>query len=181
MRKEKAEQSQQPIVAYVVAMAENYVIGYRNTLPWHFPVDLRYFRRLTWGAPVIIGRRTWESIQRPLPGRYLIILSRQKMVVPEGCVVVHSPEEALVRARAWLASRTVREIFVGGGAQVYALFQDWVQRIYLTRIHRQVTGDTYFPELPWHQWQCPVRTRWYAPYLAPGPVVSFEVWVRKSR
>ncbi len=170
-----------PIVAYVVAMAENHVIGNRNTLPWHLPVDLRYFRRLTWGAPLIIGRRTWESIQRPLPGRHLIILSRKSLQVPEGCTVVHSVEEAFARAHEWLAHRRVQEIFVGGGAQIYALFRQWVQRIYLTRIHRSATGDTYFPDWDWHQWRCIVRTLWVSPHTALMPVVSFEVWVRNPR
>ena len=134
-------------VALIAAMAENRVIGVDNTLPWHLPADLKHFRRLTTGHPVIMGRRNYESIGKPLPDRTNIVVTRNPDYRALGCLVKHSLQEALSSA-----SNTA-EIFVIGGAEIYRQAFDHADRLYLTLVHAQVNGDTYFPDFNQHQWQ----------------------------
>lgn len=136
-----------PRLVFVVAMAENRVIGRGGTLPWHLPADLAHFKRLTLGHTVLMGRKVYDSIGRPLPERRNLVLSRNPHFQAPGCTVVHSPEQALAVAG------TVPELMVIGGEQVYRLFLAQVQRIELTLVHARIPGDTVFPELPgsWHE------------------------------
>ena len=136
-----------PLISLVVAVAENGVIGDRGRLPWHIPADLRHFRHLTMGKPVVMGRRTFESIGRPLPGRRNIVITRQPDWHHAGVLVAHSFDEALRRAGA------APEVMVIGGAQVYAEALPWAQRIHLTRVHARPAGDTRFPEIDANQWE----------------------------
>lgn len=134
-------------IALIVAMSSNGVIGVDNRMPWHLSADLKRFRRITWGKPILMGRRTHESIGKPLPGRQNIVLTTNPDYRAEGCRVVHSPGEALA-----LAS-DAPEIMVIGGAALYEMFLPLTQRLYLTLIHQEFPGDTCFPEIDWAEWQ----------------------------
>lgn len=140
-------------VSLIAAVAENGVIGRDNTLPWRLPADLRHFRRLTLGHPVLLGRRNYESIGRPLPGRTNIVLTRRRGYTAPGCTVVHSLADALAAAAG------TDELFVAGGAEIYAQALERAQRFYLTRVHAEVPGDTRFPEVDWSRWRETARER----------------------
>jgi dihydrofolate reductase len=140
-------------VSLIAAVAENGVIGRNNDLPWRLPADLRRFRRLTLGHPVLLGRRNYESIGRPLPGRTNIVLTRRAGYAAPGCTVVHSLDEALAAAAG------ADEVFVAGGAEIYAQALERAQRFYLTRVHAEVPGDTRFPEVDWSRWRETARER----------------------
>jgi dihydrofolate reductase len=136
-----------PRVALVVAMADNGVIGRGGGLPWHLPDDLKYFKVVTLGKPVLMGRRTFESIGKPLPGRRNLVLSRAAAASAPGVEYVHSVEQA----RALAAGAA--ELCVIGGAEVYALALPLATRIYLTRVHGSVTGDVCFPLRDFAAWR----------------------------
>jgi dihydrofolate reductase len=142
-------------VVLVVAAAENDVIGRGGKLPWRMPSDLRLFRRLTLGKPIIMGRHTLEAIGRPLDGRDNIVLSGDDTLAARwpGILVLHSPDEALHVARAKAEARRAREVVVIGGAAVYAAMLPVAARIYLTRVHAQPAGDTHLPTIDWRQWR----------------------------
>lgn len=133
-------------LSLIVAMDRNGVIGHNNQLPWRLPADLAFFKRTTMGHPVIMGRKTFESIGRPLPGRLNIIVTRNAGYTADGCVVVHSPEEALRAAGD-------TEAFVIGGAELYRLFLPLSDALYVTRIEDSFEGDTFFPELSASDWR----------------------------
>lgn len=134
------------MISIIVARAENGVIGDRNALLWHISEDLRHFKTLTTGHPVIMGRKTYESLGRPLPGRTNVVVTRQRLELP-GCTVVHSLEEALALFPA------DEEVFVIGGAQIYAEALPLADRFYLTRVLHAYEGDTRFPAWDEAQWQ----------------------------
>jgi dihydrofolate reductase len=134
-------------LSIIVAMAENDVIGRGNRLPWHLPADLRHFRRLTTGKPILMGRKTWESIGRPLPERTNIVITRDPAYIAAGAVVVHSVAEALQ------AAGDATEVMVIGGAELYRQILPRVSTIYLTRVHANIEGDTFFPELDEDEWR----------------------------
>ncbi|MEJ2603290.1 MAG: dihydrofolate reductase [Gammaproteobacteria bacterium] len=136
-----------PVVSLVVAAAANDVIGVDNRLPWHLPEDLQHFRRLTMGKPVVMGRRTHESIGRALPGRRNIVLSRDPRYGAEGCETAVAFDEALALAG------DVPEVMVIGGAALYREALPQARRIYLTRLHRPFEGDTRFPRLDNSDWR----------------------------
>jgi len=134
-------------VSLVVAASTNNVIGRDGGLPWHLPDDLRHFKRITTGKPVIMGRRTFESIGRPLPDRHNIVMTRDADYAAEGCDVVSSVAEALELAD------DADEVMVIGGGQVYRDFLPHADRIYLTRVQAEVQGDTLFPEFDRDAWR----------------------------
>jgi dihydrofolate reductase len=134
-------------VSLVVAFSTNNVIGRDGALPWHLPDDLRHFKRITMGKPVIMGRKTFESVGRPLPDRHNIVMTRDPDYAAEGCDVVSSVGEALELAG------DVEEVMVIGGAQVYRDFLPRADRIYLTRVQAEVQGDTFFPEFDKDAWR----------------------------
>lgn len=134
------------MISIIVAIAENGVIGDRNALLWHISEDLRHFKTLTTGHPVIMGRKTYESLGRPLPGRTNVVVTRQRLELP-GCTVVHSLEDALALFPA------DEEVFVIGGAQIYAEALPLADRFYLTRVLHAYEGDTRFPAWDEAQWQ----------------------------
>jgi dihydrofolate reductase len=135
------------VIAIVVAMADNRVIGQDNRLPWHLPADLRHFKQLTVGKPVMMGRKTHESIGRPLPERTNIVVTRDRSYTAPGCVVVHSIESALK------AAADHEEVMVIGGMDFYWQLLPKADRIYLTLVHAEFEGDALFPELDERQWR----------------------------
>lgn len=140
-------------VAAIVAAADNDVIGRANALPWDLPDDLAYFRRRTLGKPVLMGRRTFESIGRPLPGRSNIVISRNTRFAPQGVRVVDSLAAALDLAQGIALIDGSEELVVIGGAQIYGLAMPLTRRIYLTRVHARPAGDTYLPAIDWREWR----------------------------
>jgi len=134
-------------LALIVAMAENRVIGRNNQLPWRIPADLRHFKALTLGKPVIMGRKTYESIGRPLPGRDNIVISADSGYQAEGCQVVHSVEQALE------AAGSCEEAMIIGGANLYRQTLENADRLYLTLVKAEPEGDTWFPEIELQQWR----------------------------
>jgi dihydrofolate reductase len=136
-------------VSLIVAVSSNGVIGRDGGLPWHLPADLKHFKRTTMGHHLIIGRRTWEEVGKPLPGRTMVVVTRSRRFALEGVQVVRSVEQAIELAVE------DDEPFIGGGSQIYriALAQDLVDRIYLTRIDADVEGDTFFPEFDLDEWE----------------------------
>lgn len=136
------------ILSMIVATADNRVIGKDNQMPWHMPADLQYFKKVTLKKPIIMGRKTFESIGRPLPGRRNIVISRDKNYQAEGIELVSSVEEALEAAQG------VEEIMVIGGGKIYEHCLPKAQRLYITHIDLDVEGDTYFPDYEQHaSWQ----------------------------
>lgn len=133
--------------AFVVAMDENGLIGKDNDLPWRLSADLQYFRRITMGKPILMGRKTHASIGRPLPGRHNIVVSSMADYQAEGCDVVRSIEEALKLASS------AEEIMVIGGSSLFEQMFESADRLYLTRVHAELEGDTWFPQWDQNQWK----------------------------
>lgn len=135
------------LVSLIVAMSRNGVIGLDGTLPWHIPAELKRFKALTMGHPIVMGRKTWDSIGRLLPGRTTIIVSRNSSLRVQGAHVARSLEEALELARP------DPETFVIGGAEIFRLALPYAGRIYLTTVAIECAGDTFMPPIDWAQWQ----------------------------
>jgi dihydrofolate reductase len=134
------------MISIIAAIAENGVIGRDNTLPWKLPADLQYFKKITMGHPIIMGRKNHEDIGRPLPGRQNIILTRDSTYQANGCTVVNSVEQAVHAAEQ-------EEIFIIGGAEIYRLFLPVADRLYITQIHQEVEGNVYFPKFDLKDWR----------------------------
>lgn len=164
-----------PDIVLVVAVADNGVIGRDGAMPWHLPADLRHFKRLTTGKPVVMGRKTFESIGKPLPGRHNIVLTRDSAWHADGVTVVPNLAEAIAAAGLDPRARA-GEIMVVGGAQIYAQAMPIATRIELTRIHISPEGDTRFPPLDPAQWQEASRTAW--PAEGDAPAHEFLTYVR---
>lgn len=133
--------------AFVVAMDENGLIGRDNDLPWRLSADLQYFRRITMGKPILMGRNTHESIGRPLPGRQNIVVSSLADYRAEGCDVVNSIDDGLK------AAGNAEELMVIGGSSLFEQMFDIADKLYLTRVHAELEGDTWFPDWDETQWQ----------------------------
>ncbi|HKJ60507.1 MAG TPA: dihydrofolate reductase [Hyphomicrobiales bacterium] len=153
-----------PIIALVVAMAENNVIGRNGRLPWRIPSELQHFKRITMGKPVIMGRKTFISLKKPLEGRDNIVLTRDPAFGVNGALHAATLEEAIHLATKSAKAHGADEIMVIGGAQIYEISLGLAQRIYLTRIHAAVEGDTYFPALDTSEWRETEAARY-----KPGP------------
>lgn len=134
-------------------MATNRVIGKDNGLIWHLPNDLKFFKTKTMGKPMIMGRNTFESIGKPLPGRTNIVVTRSQTYSPDGVVVTHSLDEALSLARNTAANDNVDEIMIIGGAQIYEQSLNMADRLYLTQVHATLEGDAFFPEFDINDWR----------------------------
>jgi dihydrofolate reductase len=135
------------LISLIVATSANGVIGRGGELPWHLSDDLKRFKQLTMGKPIVMGRKTFDSIGRALPGRQNIVLTKQSEFIADGCDVVSSVDAAVTTAGG------AGEIMVIGGSEIYALFLPLANRIYMTRVQVDVDGDTRFPELDDEQWQ----------------------------
>ena len=138
-------------VSIIVAIAENNAIGKNNQLLWHLPADLKHFKNTTTGHTVIMGRKTYDSVGRPLPNRRNIIITRQDIKIP-GCQVVKSIEDALA------LSADQDEVFIVGGAEIYKQSIYLTHRIYLTIVHHSFDADTFFPEINYNEWTETART-----------------------
>lgn len=136
-------------LSIIVAAAENGVIGSGGDLPWRLSADLKRFKRLTMGHPVIMGRKTWESIGRPLPGRQMIVVTRQADYQADGCAVAGN----LPAACGLASAASAEETFIIGGAEIYREALPLVDRLYLTRVHATVAGDKFFPDYDPSQWR----------------------------
>lgn len=139
------------MISIIFAMDRNRLIGKNNSLPWHLPGDLAYFKKVTLGHAVIMGRKTYESIGRPLPGRRNVIVTRNQDYTADGCTICRSIGEALDLC-------SDEEAFVIGGADIYSKFLPYADRLYITLIDQEFEGDTYFPEIDYSVWKLVSRT-----------------------
>jgi dihydrofolate reductase len=137
------------MLSLIVAMSSNRVIGINNALPWHLPNDLKYFKQVTMGKPIIMGRNTFESIGKPLPGRRNIVISRNPDYAPVGVDVVNSLEAAIQLGEDICLVDGHEEVMVIGGAQIYGQALPRADRLYITHVDAQVNGDAFFPEVDW--------------------------------
>jgi dihydrofolate reductase len=164
-------------LSLIAAVASNRVIGRDNQLPWHLSEDLKYFKRTTLGKPVLMGRRTYESIGRPLPGRTNIVISRQPGLLIEGVTVTTGVRSALELAGQIAARDGAEELMVIGGAEIYELTLPFAQRLYLTEVHAEVAGDAWFPSWDSREWDECYREEHRA--QSPNPYdYSFAVYER---
>ncbi|MFD1358728.1 dihydrofolate reductase [Fictibacillus halophilus] len=138
------------MISFVVAMDDNRAIGKNNDLPWYLPNDLKHFKKTTMGKPIVMGRKTYESIGKPLPGRENIVVTRDKSYKAEGTTIVHSVNEVL--------QMNAEEICVIGGSEIFKQFLPVADRLYITEIHYTFDADTYFPELSADEWKEVSRT-----------------------
>ena len=165
-------------ISLIVAMAENRTIGLDGGMPWHIPEDLEFFKMVTMGHPVIMGRKTYQSIGAALPGRTNIVVTRDKDFKAADVDVVHDVEKALTRAKAveelWGADGGKEEIFVIGGAEIYGQALAEAQRIYMTEVHQELPGDAFFPELADGEWKESDRQERDAK-VPGGPAYSFVI------
>jgi len=136
-------------ISLIVAAAENNSIGKDNRLLWHLPNDLKFFKNMTWGMPVIMGRKTFESVNKPLPGRFNIVITGQAGWSAPSVIAVASMEAALQAAR----DTNCKEVFIIGGGEIYKQTMAMAEHVYLTRVHENFEGDTFFPALDSEQWQ----------------------------
>jgi dihydrofolate reductase len=162
------------MISFIVAAAENNVIGKDNQLPWHLPSDMKYFKNQTWGMTVIMGRKSLESLGKPLQGRKNIVVTRNKEWQQEGTEVAHSINEAIDLAK----ETGVNEIFIIGGAEIFKEAMPFANRIYLTRIHHHFDGDAYFPEVSDAEWTL-VQSRFCDADEKNQYPHNFQVWERK--
>ncbi|MFO1371379.1 MAG: type 3 dihydrofolate reductase [Candidatus Competibacteraceae bacterium] len=163
-----------PQLALIAALARNRVIGRDNRLPWRLPADLHFFKKTTMGKPLLMGRRTWESIGRPLPGRRMIVLSHNPSYHAPGCMVVHSLDAALDGVGA------VSEVMVIGGTSLYQQTLPLADWLYLTQVEVDVPGDAWFPEWEQQEW----RLVWQEPHSADADHLwpyCFQKWERIHR
>ncbi|MEW5552371.1 dihydrofolate reductase [Peribacillus frigoritolerans] len=135
------------MISLIVAMDQNRVIGKNNKLPWHLPADLQYFKKVTMGHPIVMGRKTFESIGRVLPGRENVIVTRNQEFKAEGCVVLHDIAQIKM-----FADNHEEEVFVIGGAEIFKEILPFTDRLYITEIHETFEGDTFFPEIDENEW-----------------------------
>ena len=161
-------------IAIIVAAAKDRVIGHGNTIPWHSPADLQYFKRTTMGAPVIMGRKTYDSLKiKPLPGRQNIIVTRDEEYKCEDCDVVHSLEAA------YAAAGEAQKVFVIGGADIYAQVISIADELYITDVLAEVEGDRYFPEFSLDEWRLIGSEHYSADDKNPFDM-QFKKFIRQS-
>ncbi|TMU86840.1 dihydrofolate reductase [Bacillus sp. BHET2] len=137
------------MISFIWAMDQNQLIGKENGLPWRLPEDLKYFKKTTDGHGMVMGRKTFDSIGKPLPNRENVILTKNTSFQPEGCLVLHSVDDVL----NWAEERE-SEIFIMGGREIYKQFIPHVDKLYVTEIHHEFEGDTTMPSIPWENFTC---------------------------
>lgn len=164
------------MLSHIVAASENNVIGVRNGLPWKLSNDFKYFKNKTWAMPVIMGRRTFESMNKALPGRINIVLTKKTDWHPEDIFIVNNLEDAFRQAR----NTEAKEIFVIGGGKIFEQTVDLISRIYLTRVHTTVEGDTFYPEISLDKWKLISEESFSADEKNNFPH-TFEVWEKLDK
>lgn len=157
------------MITLIAACTENGVIGRDGDMPWHLPGELRAFKEATMGKPLVVGRTTWESIGRPLPGRRMIVVTRQADYSATGVEVVHGIEEALALVT------TEPEVMIGGGATLYEALLDRAERLLLTVIHTTLEGDTYLPQIDGDAWRVHAATPVPADERSPLDYTRFDL------
>lgn len=162
------------IISFIVAASENNVIGKNNKLPWYLPTDMKYFKNVTWGMPVVMGRKSFEALGEALKGRTNIVVTRNKNWKANGIQAVQSIDQAITLA----AQTDAKEIFIIGGGEIFRAALPSADRIYLTRVHENFDGDAFFPELNEEDWKL-VSSRECSPDEKNSYALSFEVWERK--
>jgi dihydrofolate reductase len=161
-------------ISLIVAAAENNAIGKNNQLLWHLPNDLKFFKNTTWGMPVIMGRKTFESVNKPLPGRFNIVITRQANWKADSVIAATDLQDALQKA----AETNCNEIFIIGGGEIYKQAYELADKIYLTRVHTEIDGDTFFPALDENKWQL-ISNQDFAADEKHAFAYSFQTWVVK--
>ena len=159
------------LISLIAAASENNVIGKNNGLPWNMPNDMKYFKNTTWGMPVIMGRKTFESMDEPLAGRMNIVITNQHNWKSAEAVAVKSWNDAIFVAK----EADTKEVFVIGGGQIFKDFIEKADRIYLTRIHGIVDGDIFFPTINSHQWKLISKKDCFADAKHQYDY-TFEIW-----
>ncbi|WP_371850887.1 MULTISPECIES: dihydrofolate reductase [Pseudomonas] len=162
----------------IAALARNRVIGRDNQLPWHLPADLKHFKAMTLSKPIIMGRKTWDSLGRPLPGRLNLVVSRQPGLQLDGAEVFPSLDAAIVRADQWARETGASELMLIGGAQLYAQGLAQAARLYLTRVDLSPEGDAYFPEVDEAHWHLVEQDAHAATDTTPA--YGFETWHKRG-
>ena len=162
------------MISLVVAAAENNAIGKDNQLLWHLPNDLKFFKNTTWGFPVVMGRKTFEAVNKPLPGRINIVITRQANWTAAGVVTATDLNDALKKA----AETNCKEIFVIGGGEIYKQSMAICNKIYITRVHATLDGDTFFPLIDESNWALASNEDFEAD-AKHAYSYSFQVWVKK--
>jgi dihydrofolate reductase len=165
------ENFEKVFLAHIVAASENNVIGSKGDMPWHLPNDFKYFKNKTWGMPVIMGRKSYEALKKSLPGRINIVVTKKTDFQPEDVFVVNNIEDAIAKAK----ESDAKEIFIIGGGEIFKQTIDIVSRIYLTRVHATVEGDTYYPEIKKDKWKLVSEQSFPADDKNNYPY-TFEVW-----
>lgn len=162
------------LISFVVAASENNVIGKDNQLPWHLPNDLKFFKNITWAMPVIMGRKTFLSFGKPLPGRTNIVVTRKEDWKAEGTIVVHDLDGALEAA----GKTDAKEAFVIGGGEIFKQFLPKADKIYLTRVHAIIEGNAFFPEFSETEWKLTSNLDFSADEKHKY-AYSFQLWERR--
>ncbi|HEY5393489.1 MAG TPA: dihydrofolate reductase [Hanamia sp.] len=164
------------MLSHIVAASENNIIGSKNELPWKLSTDSKYFKNKTWSMPVIMGRNTFESLKKDLPGRINIVVTTKTDWHPKNVFIAHNISDAIEKAK----ESEAHEIFIIGGGEIFKQTFDIIDRIYLTRVHTTVQGDTYYPELDKSMWErikedsFPADSKNNYPY-------TFEIWERVNK
>lgn len=164
------------IISMVVAMGENSVIGRDGGLPWHIPGDLKLFKQTTMGKPIIMGRKTWESLGQPLPGRPHVVITRDRNYKATEAYVVHNLNQALSVAKDLAVALKEEEIMIIGGADIYRLAMAKAERLYLTEVALSPRGDAFFPDFDVDQWREISRT----PYPSLDGAASYSLVIREK-
>jgi dihydrofolate reductase len=159
------------MLSHIVAASDNNIIGIKNGLPWRLSSDFKYFKNKTWAMPVIMGRNTFESMKKDLPGRINIVLTKKQEWHPQNIFVAHELNEAIEKAK----ESEAKEIFIIGGGEIFKQTMDKIDRIYLTRVHTKIEGDTYYPELNKKQWKL-IKSQSFPANEKNNFPFSFEVW-----
>ena len=163
------------MISLVVAVSENNAIGKNNQLLWHLPNDLKFFKNTTWGGVVIMGRKTFESVNKSLPGRTNIVITKQTHWSAENVIVANSVSDAIQKAR----DLNFKEIFIIGGGEIYKESMHLADKIYLTKVQTSIEGDTFFPELETEEWRF-LSNKDFKSDEKHAFDYSFQVWERND-
>jgi dihydrofolate reductase len=161
------------IISLIVAASTNNAIGKNDQLPWHLPNDLKFFKNTTWGMPVIMGRKTFESVNKPLPGRFNYVVTRQQGWTAEGVNVASDITAAIKQAEG----TNCKELFIIGGGEIYRQSMDIADKIYITRVQADLDGDVFFPEIDESKWQL-TANRDLPADAKHAYAYSFQTWER---